>query len=380
MLLVLSACKQPKTFIPSNTDTFVNHTLDIYDQADKLLQADYVFVLDTSYSMNFLVDSSGQNIYNEVLASHMQSFLDALAEKNIDYRIGFIRGNTHAGSVSTIASSFMADVLTKGSSSASAFSIIEQVGAPLSENTNFLLESAHKTMSAEGGNFIRHAAQLVYAFISDSDDKGLDISTNRTEQYYIDALRSHKHHPHYVSARSYTLGMADNCTPDPYQPGSEAGVRIANVATQIDARHGEAKCALDPTFELLSNIARNVTKLTDRFTLTQYPMPGTLSVQVNGNDVPEAGNWSYDAATNEVIFAAGKAPAFSSSLLIDYEIAFVLSKTPKVDSIQVKVDGASVSKDDTNGWSFVDAENRVQFNGNAKPSSNANISIVYQVK
>jgi len=381
VLMTLSACKQPSTFVPTSTDKFVNHTLDVYEQAEKLLQADYVFVLDTSYSMGARGNPNDNLAYQDELQYHMEDFLSELQTQKVDYRIAFVRGNTHANSVSTIASSFMGPMVALGDSTASLFSYLKLVGEPLQENSNFLLEAAKKSMDTEASGFLRHAAQLVYAFISDSDDQSQQyVNANRSEEYYNAALRTYKHHPHYVSARSYVLGMSAECTPSSYIPGSSAGTRIGHVATEIDARKNLPGCVDKVPLDMLADIARNVTKKTNRFTLTQYPMPGTLRVEINGVVIPEATNWTYLDETNEIVFESGKEPHFEASLLIDYEIAFKLSRSPKIETLQVKVEGNLVSQSDTNGWSYVVEENRIQFHGSAKPSHSDNVEIVYQVQ
>src|SRR4051812_38379339 len=50
----LSACaKKPETYSTGRVDSFVVDSEDLYTQSNKILQADYMFVVDVSASMGF---------------------------------------------------------------------------------------------------------------------------------------------------------------------------------------------------------------------------------------------------------------------------------------------------------------------------------------
>jgi len=56
---------------------------------------------------------------------------------------------------------------------------------------------------------------------------------------------------------------------------------------------------------------------------------------------------------------------------------FFLSRTPQIPTIVVKVNGATIPQDPTNGWTYNAAANSIQFHGNATPPQGANIDVAF---
>ena len=56
---------------------------------------------------------------------------------------------------------------------------------------------------------------------------------------------------------------------------------------------------------------------------------------------------------------------------------YALSRTPLSSSISVKVNGASVSQDATNGWQYNAGSKTIIFSGTAWPSSGSSITVTY---
>ena len=371
--VLLSACEQPKTFVPTQTERFLNHDVDSYEQANRLLQADYVFVLDYSSSMHDKIE--------EVLSA-AQSFTDYLIEEEIDYRVGIIKGTTHANSASTIAINFVSPFFDSVNPvTGTLLQTLAPLGQPNQPNTPYLLEAALRTMTAQAASFLRPAAQLVYVFMTDSDDRSHTnnaiLGSRSPEQYAVDLARF-KSSSDYVSSRSYTVGVADNCAIPSSNYWENPGTRVALASYELDSAHAPRECLYTPAATALENLARNVTRLTSRFTLVSKAVAASVRVFIDNSEVLSSGNWSFNAASNEIVFIAGREPAASSSLRIEYELLFGLSRSAKVDTIAVTVDGTSVAKDDVNGWSFVSEENRIVFNGSSKPASGADVRIFYQ--
>jgi hypothetical protein len=369
-LLVLAACNEPKTFVPTKTEVFKIQSVDSYTQASQLLQADYVFVLDYSYSMF-------QARRDSVLVE-MRDFASYLRQENIDYRIGIINGNTHAGSISTIASQFRAAFLTNSSLPTLESQVLAQIqnlGTPLSENTNFLLEAAARTLDTQGASFLRPAAQLVVAYVANSDDESATrINANRTPAYYANKMQALKSNSAYVSARSFVTLNTTECPALFYE---QAGTRIAQTATLMDSAATQAGCVNSPTSEVFEDLARNVSRPVNRFTLIARPIAGTLQVFVDGSLNT---SYTYNAASNEIVFPVGSEPAFDAAVRIEYEMPVLLSRTPKVSTLQVSVNGASVPQSDSNGWTYIESEKRIAFNGSAKPAHGSEVRVVYQLQ
>jgi len=378
LTLVASSCGElPETFVPSQTDKFDVYNADTYKQADSLLQADYVFVLDYSYSMK---DKSAN------IVQSMELFGDYLKEAGIDYRVGIINGNIHANQVTTVSKNFLGPILSLESHSEITSLIsaqVEPIGADLNPNTNLLLESAHKTMLAKASQFLRPAAQLVYVFVSDSDDiSDVRINENRAPEFYKTELSKHKSNNSYVSARSFTAGIADNCTPTSGIGGDSAGLRIAQTAQLLDAssdfQAAANGCVYSTTDEQLRNISRDVTKYEGRFLIRGTPLNQEIRVFVNNVEVPSEGNWAYHSANNELIFIEGKEPEKNASISIAYDQGFFLTRKPKLDTVEILVDGKSVPQSEGSGWTYIEEDNRIAFSTAAKPNNGSKILITYQ--
>jgi hypothetical protein len=110
------------------------------------------------------------------------------------------------------------------------------------------------------------------------------------------------------------------------------------------------------------------------------PVPGTVTVRVNGIPVPAAGNWSFDSASNQVIFIAGQEPGPSDSVELDYEIRFTLSQIPRAETIKVESNGVLVPNDASNGWTYISAENRIAFHGSWTPNEGTDVRVTYEVQ
>ena len=77
----LSGCNQPTTFAPTNTDQFNADSGISLMQASQVMQADYLFVIDPSFSMS----TSGAL---DSIESAMSSFATYLGSSGIDFKVG----------------------------------------------------------------------------------------------------------------------------------------------------------------------------------------------------------------------------------------------------------------------------------------------------
>ncbi len=379
--LIMSAsvgCKSdPQTFYSTTTDRFTAHLSDNYQQASQLLQADYMFILDYSYSMS---QNGGNTSKIQTLLNSMEFFTSELETKGIDYKIGVVKGTVHSNNEDQIASNFFSDVISRDTTGSLLSSILSQLspaGLPLSENTNYLLEAAKRTAAAQSSQFLRNGSQAVYVFVSDSDDRSQTnsgISGSKTPESYADALIASKNHFSYVSARAIVAGVGENCA---LRNGYDiAGVRLAETARLADSQASSASCIYNTFTESLADLARNVTRPTTRFTLRGNPVASSVRVFENGAEVSR-NRWTYSAATNEVIFQAQMEPAFNSQLEIIYDQLFTLKSKPKVETLSVSVNGTNLN---SSQFSYVASENRIEFLNASKPSEGDDIRITYQAQ
>jgi hypothetical protein len=383
LALGLVACNEPKTFVPTNTDRFVYDNNDFYQQADQILQADYMIVPDVSYSM---LDSK-----NKVLEA-LNLFSQELISEGIDYRIGFVRGTTQSAGFyyGAIPSNFMASVLTASSSS----SIVNQVATALSSfaganapNWVFILEAAKKTVEAQKNSFLRESAQLVYVFISDNDERthsstgNLSTSTQFVNKY-SPALQAVKTNSAYVNARAIVHG-AGGCATLNY-PGAAQGTRLSAVANSIEGSSNGTVCIQSTAQTLadsLSGLARDVTKTTKRFKIQAQPDPNTIEVRVGtAGNLTSATGWSYHANTNEIVFANGSEPQPSQQVEITFEMLMKLSKAPRINTVVVTKNGALVPQSDANGWTYNASTKEIRLVGTYKPNHTDLILVNYQVQ
>lgn len=375
MTLFASACKEPNTIAPTYTDRFKNDTYENYTTANAILRGDYLLVLDYSYSMNSKVSE---------LTDSLQGFADDLRNKDIDYRIGVVRGNFH-GTASTNAEvkawtpdNFIAKFIDIGKNNildSVLLDQVSQVGGELQQNRTVLLEAARRTLTARKNTFLRDEAQLIVVFVSDSDDESNNYTTayghDTSVAAYASNLKSYKL-PGYTNARAIVAGYGGCPTKYSYD---KAGTRLWQTAHQVDG--SSPSCLYDTFTESLGDLAQNVTKPTNKFKLQSTPL-GNVTVRVDGIDVPSAGNWNYKASTNEIIFVAGQEPGPAQQVELFYEIAFKLKQKPIVSTITVTVNGSTVPQSNSNGWSYLASENRIVFNGAAVPADGADVRVTYE--
>jgi len=376
LMALAGACNNnPQIFFSTNTDKFTAHSSDDYETAGELLQADYVFTLDYSYSMS---QNGGNSSKIQTFLDSMETFTQELTSEEIDYKISIINGNVHANNEDEISTQFLADPITRESTGALFDLFLDQVspaGLPLAQNTNYLLESAKRTIEDQGSTFFREGSQAVYVFLSDSDDRSDDnngITGNKTPEGYAAFLRNSRSHFSYVSARAIVAGIGESCAlRNSYDV---AGTRIAEAVRQADSQAAAANCIYVPFEESLQDLARNVTRPTNRFTLRGSPVPSSVKVFENNVEI-ETSRWNYSAATNEVIFKAGSEPAMSASLEIVYSQLFVIKSVPKVETIAITINGTLLTSSD---FQYIASDNRIEFSANKKPVEGDDIRISYQ--
>jgi len=390
-LLSLSACNDPKTFRPTNTEKFTFYEQDFYQQAKKVLQADYLIVPDMSYSMY---------TSKATLLDALDQFSTDLADENIDYRIGFVRGTVQSNGFypGAIPSAFLGSVLDASSSSSLRDKVAGQLAdlaKPNAPNWPFLLEAAKKTLDARKSSFLRKAAQLVYVFISDADDLGPASTlgaakvSGRTTASYIDILKnSYKSDDDYVSARAFVYTNAGGCNaPTNNGQNGAAGTNLKTVANGVDALGNATVCLNDALAmaDSLRDVARNVTRPTKRFKLQAQPVSGSITVRIgDANNIlvaePQSGGsypWQYNASSNEIVFTGAPAPA-GKKLSIEYDMVMKLARSPKVNTMVVTLNGDVVPQG-ANGWQYNSSTRMLTLGGGWAPQHGDSILVNYEV-
>jgi hypothetical protein len=155
-----------------------------------------------------------------------------------------------------------------------------------------------RTPQKNDGNagFLRDEAALVVVFMGDEDDHSPD-----SVDTYVRFLQTRKgeYQPQRMTIYAIAPTTAAGC---PTSGG--AGTRYAEAATRTG---GEvlSVCAADYA-PLLRAVANKAFSAQDRFPLSGQPDAGSIAVKVNG--APVTSGWSYDGATNSVVFSSAPAP------------------------------------------------------------------------
>ena len=118
-----------------------------------------------------------------------------------------------------------------------------------------------------------------------------------------------------VSTRQHDDTLAQGPAPRGLRVIRGGGTRYAEAAARTG---GEvlSVCASDYS-ALLRSVANKAFSAQDRFPLSEVPDAGSITVSVNGVATPTG--WTYDGATNSVLFAT--APAAGAKVNIHYRRA-----------------------------------------------------------
>lgn len=384
LLVALSSCNDPQVYTPSTTDKFTVYNQDLYSQANAILQADYLFVMDYSLSSRY---------FRRPLAQNFGNFVSDLQYSNIQYQVAFTSGMIQStGSTSQISSSFITPIITPADSITGALQAqIEGMGIPNSPNDGYFLEAARRTLQNKASEFVRPNAQLVLVFITDDEDQSYKIDSVAN---YVKALTRHKPDKAYISARAMTAGADSTWVNDQKikcpldgNLNQRSATMLHQAVPQIDGLGTKTLFCVNyadgAPQEFLGNLARNISKTTSRFLIQGTPDPTTMTVRVK----PAGGGWVpmvlgvdfvYQSSTNEIVFSPGREPPFNAELEINYQPIYPLSKNADPQSIEVRINGEIVASDPDNGWTYNMTQNRIVFHGTAIPSNGDQVKITYQ--
>jgi len=165
-----------------------------------------------------------------------------------------------------------------------------------------------RTPEPDDGNlgFLRDEAALVVVFVGDEDDHSPD-----SVDTYVRFLRARK--GENQPQRMTLYAIAPTATGCPTSGGG--GTRYAEAAARTG---GEVISVCEPDYSpLLRTVASKAFSPQDRFPLSDQPDAGSIAVSVDG--VPATTGWTYDGATNSVVFST--APAAGAKVDIYYRRA-----------------------------------------------------------
>ncbi|NMO17202.1 choice-of-anchor D domain-containing protein [Pyxidicoccus fallax] len=160
-----------------------------------------------------------------------------------------------------------------------------------------------RTRLPRDGNagFLRDEAALVVLFVSDEDDHSPDAV-----ETYVQWAQELKGVNQPQRATFYAIAPpANGC-----DTAGGAGTRYAEATARTG---GEVVTVCAPDYRpLLRAVADKAFSAQTRFPLSEEPTPGTIVVEVNGS--PVTTGWSYDGASNSVVFANVPGPGARISI------------------------------------------------------------------
>ncbi|ADO72964.1 choice-of-anchor D domain-containing protein [Stigmatella aurantiaca] len=154
-----------------------------------------------------------------------------------------------------------------------------------------------RTPQPNDGNagFLRDAAALVVVFVGDEDDHSPD-----SVDTYVRSFQAKK--GQYQPQRMSIYAIAPTGTACATAGGT--GTRYAEAAQRTG---GEVVSVCAPDYApLLRNVANKAFSPQDRFPLSVLPEVGSVVVRINGS--PVSSGWTYDGATNSVVFSPSPLP------------------------------------------------------------------------
>lgn len=143
--------------------------------------------------------------------------------------------------------------------------------------------------------FLRDSAALVVVFVGDEDDHSPDAVAT-----YVQWAQQRK--GENQPQRATFFAIAPTATTCPTAGGT--GTRYADAAMQTGGAVLNV-CAGDYS-PLLRQVANKAFSTQDRFPLSEAPDVGTVVVAING--APVTNGWTYDAASNSVVFTTVPPP------------------------------------------------------------------------
>jgi hypothetical protein len=267
------------------------------------------FTQEASGPLDILIAVNDDASMSEVLANLQANFdtmLATLSALAADYRVGLVTADDGcvAGAVNYVDSAM--------SSHEQQAALDDMLAGPASSDPPATFQRALNALaSAAGGSggcnegLLREGARLSLLSVSDVAE-----GSPNSWDYYVSVFRGLKYDADdlVVSAIAgdYPAGCGD----------AEPGLGYYEAIEETDGIFLSV-CGTD-FGAYLQAFAEVSAAPPRRFPLSEIPDPDTLSVTVDGSP---AGGWSYDAASNSVIFSLSAAPAEGAQLILGYELA-----------------------------------------------------------
>jgi hypothetical protein len=302
-------------------------------------------VLNNKMDILWVIDNSGSMQPTQTnLANNFNSFISGFVSKGFDYRIAVTTTDSWTAPFSNPNLARIRDGVSPTNSGVfvikpstpnilSTFGInINQGIAGLGDERAF--QSFKTTLnSALNNDFRRSDAYLSIIVVSDEDDFSTDGSASLGKNYASPLIHTIQSYVTYLdtltnssgATRRYSVsGIAvwDNACKALSHPAASIGQRYGQL---VDATGGVKGSICDNFVGVLNSIQNKIAELSTQFFLNRLPVVSSIAVFVNGLSVPmnATNGWTYEAASNSVVFHGTSIPSQNSSVAVNFDPASI---------------------------------------------------------
>lgn len=270
---------------------------DVYEQPIKGM-SDIIFAVDKSCSM-----------YDDIanVQTNFGAFVTTMSGLDADFHVAATVEDNGCINGSDL---YIDNTFTSSQAQATITTMINMSGSYASntERAFMLLESCLSESIGSGGcnsGLVREDATLNLVGVSDEPEQSVNNYT-----YYVSAFQALKADPDDVVFHAIGGDMPSGCGGNsPYTGYYEATVATGGLFLSI--------CATDWGAHLEA-LAEGSTADLSSFALTQFPVPETITVRVDG--ITTTVGWEYVAATNTIEFESDYVPEGGSTIEVDYAL------------------------------------------------------------
>ncbi len=291
-----------------------NYT-DVFTQQLRPI-VDFLFVIDNSGSMGEEQDN---------LALNFDNFMGFTSTLDIDYRIGV----TTTDDTAALQGLFTAPFITNSGPSPTAdpeaaFGAAVAVGTNGSGTERGLIAAVRALSpplstdaSKPNYGFLRHEALLSVVFVSDEEDQ----SNGSVASYLEQLIELKNNRQNFVLASAIAGDPPSGCSGA--GGSAAAGARYRSIADATGGVFGSI-CASDWA-SLMEDIGLGTYIALTQFPLSAAPDPATLVILVDGVVVPmdPTNGWSYDPASQAILFNGESLPEAGAEVEISYSTACI---------------------------------------------------------
>ena len=289
--------------------TLEDQSIDYTASALFNFNADILWVVDNSESMQK---------YQELLLNEMDTFLGALAQSKIDFRLGLTSTDMRPSGMGGKFIGSPAILIPEIKNWKSLFKerfVLGEDGSNLERSLD-----SFKTLLHRRRDFLRPQVPLVLIFLTDEEDYSLEKISYYIE--FLDLIKPKFKADNTRSWQAYFFGILTRQDSGPHCSGKTLipGRRYLDL---VRASEGFAVsiCAGDLRFqEALTSIKKRIVQFFTDYKLGQIPKAETIEVYIDGNEVSEGteNGWLYHSNGNFIRFYGKAIPDYNSRIKINF--------------------------------------------------------------